>query len=83
MTIEYRGRNLKEDRKIPEAWIFYDEEIESEEEKSNKLAEILESEGWECACEYGWITIPLDLGKIQYYDLVSDYKDAKKAVGAR
>lgn len=25
MTIEYKGKNLEECRKDPEAWIFYDE----------------------------------------------------------
>ena len=80
MTIQYKGRNIEEERKNPEAWIWYDEE---ETKKADDLAELLKKEGWKCFCEEGFITIPLYLGKDEYLDLVYDYKKAKKVVHAR
>ena len=53
---------------------------EDEEEKVNKLIEILESKKWVCFCEEGWIVIPLVFGKGDYDNLVWDYKEAKKTV---
>lgn len=78
MTIQYFGKNLKEDRNHPEAVIFYDENNDKEEEKMGRLIEILGGMGWECFSEYGSTAIPLYNGKDEYLQLVEDYKEAKK-----
>ena len=83
MTIEYKGKNLEEGRRNPEAWIFYDETKKAESEKADKLIEILESKGWKCVSEEGWIIVHVDFGRDEYDDLVWDYKEAKKAVRIR
>lgn len=83
MTIQYKGRNIEEERKNPEAWIWYDEDNKEETKKADDLAELLKKEGWKCFCEEGFITIPLYWGKDEYLDLVYDYKKAKKVVHAR
>ncbi len=83
MTIEYKGRNLEEGRKNPEAWIFYDETKKAESEKADKLIEVLESKGWECPSEEGWIIVPLPFEKYDYNRLLYDYKMGKKALRIR
>ncbi len=83
MTIEYKGKNLEEDRKRSEAWIFYDETNKKESEKADKLIEILESKGWECGSEEGWIVVLLPFEKYDYNRLLYDYKMAKKALRIR
>lgn len=80
MTIEYRGRNLSEGRKHPEAWIFYNDESQAEEKKMDKLIEMLIGMGWECFNEYGMTVIPLYNGKTEYEELLQDYKEGKKMI---
>lgn len=79
MKIEYKGRNLEENRNYREAWIEYDDTKKSEEEKADKIAKILEEKGWKVACEYGWIGIRV-YDKEEYQEVVEDYKEAKKKI---
>ena len=76
MTIQYFGKNLEEDRKYPEAQICYDEN--REEERANKLIDILKDMGWNCVSECEVVVIPLYNGKDEYLQLVKDYKEVKK-----
>ena len=77
MTIEYRGRNKKEDRDHCEAWLTYNENSPKEEVQANKICEIIEKGGWEVYSEYGWIVIRV-FDKTDYKDLMEVYKKAKK-----
>lgn len=83
MTIQYKGKNIEEERKDPEAWIWYDEDNKKETDKADKVIEILEAKGWKCYNEDGFTIIPLYFGRDEYLDLVYDYKKAKKVVHAR
>ena len=79
MTIEYKGRNKEENRNHCEAWIMCDEDNKKEEEKKDKICEIIKENGWEVFNEYGWAVVRV-FDKEDYRDLVEVYKKAKKSV---
>ncbi len=79
MTIEYRGKNAEEERDYREAYICYDETKAKEQEKADKVFEILEDLGWKIYQEEGCAYIPV-YDKDEYLELVEDYKRAKKMI---
>ncbi len=79
MRIEYIGKNNEYfENEKPFASITYDEV--KEEEKADKVFDILRNEGWEVVVEQGVAHIPV-YDKGDYKELLVDYKQAKKATG--
>ena len=76
MTIEYKGKNIGEGRKNPEAYITYDKNIE--QKKADRVFYYLKGNGWrKVKKKVGYIVIPL-VHKDEFFTLVSQYKIAKK-----
>ena len=77
MRIDYRGKNLEENRDYCEAIISYDET--KEEELADDIYDILVRKGWTLECEYGMICVGL-YNRDEYNELLEDYKKAKRGV---
>ena len=75
--IQYLGKNLDEGRRHPEAYFYYDGE--KEQEKADKVFDLLESYGYEVIQEEECASIAVD-NKYEYSQILKDYKYAKKAV---
>lgn len=74
MRIEYRGKNVEEDRNYREAYICYDEN--KEQEKADKIFNKPEKIGWKIEQEEGCASIPV-YDKEEYLNLLSDYRKIK------
>lgn len=75
MKIEYRGINKEEGINYREAYISYDEN--KEQEKADKVFDILTEKGWTVEQEEECATIRV-CDKSEYSDLLADYKEAKR-----
>ena len=77
MTIEYRGMNKEEGINYREAVICYDEE--KEQQKADRLFDILSKMGWDGYGEEGVLAFKV-FDKDEYKVFVADYKKVKKEV---
>lgn len=82
MKIEYKGKNVEEDRKRPEAWITYNEDNKKNQKKAYKIIMVLQRFGWNLVAEDGWIIVNI-CDKEDYKTLVEDYKKAKEYIAKK